>query len=283
MKVEFMGDYVSDINNRQYRLDALAVTSDRVLISSVVTGDDEIAKAYVVDNPNLTDAQMLTLANDEDIVVRRELAKVNHLSPDALYRLRTDTAETVRVHALLNPLTDYTVYATSVLTNHFSVASKKLFCSNFRTVGHLEVFESLWNTVKGAPPILINTLNFAVRDAPDMVDSRVFTVINDEILSGVASNAVREVYAGSYLVVSPDILDGLKDDPCRPVINAIARNSSALASTHEYLINKHKSSGIRVSIAMVTDNNDLLNKIYRGTKSAEIRYWVECNPVFIAE
>jgi 23S rRNA U2552 (ribose-2'-O)-methylase RlmE/FtsJ len=130
---------------------------------------------------------------------------------------------------------------------------------------------------------LINTLNFAVRDVPHLVDSRIFAIINDEILSGNASNAVREVYAGSYAVVSPEILDGLKDDPYRPVINAIARNSSALASTHEYLINKHKSSGIRISIAMVTENNDLLNKIYHGTKSAEIRCSVECNPAFVSK
>ena len=83
--------------------------------------------------------------------------------------------------------------------------------------------------------------------------------------------------------MSPEILDSLKDDPHRPVINAIARNSSALVSTHEYLIDNHKSSGIRTSIAMVTENSYLLNKIYFGTKSKEIRYWVECNPRFLSK
>jgi hypothetical protein len=279
--MDFMDDYASDTNAGQHRLTALGVTSDRTLISGVVNGNDEVAKAYVVDNPRLTEAEMLTLANDADIVVRRELANVGHLSTAALHMLCMDKAEIVRVHALLNPLTHFSDFMCAVLAGKFSVTSKRLFCSHFRAVGHIEVFEHLWNTVKGAQPILINTLNFAVRDVPQLVDSRVFAVIHDEMLSGQASNAVREMYAGSYAVVSPEVLDGLKDDPCRPVINAIARNSSAWSSTHEYLINNHKSSGIRISIAMVTDNNDLLNMIYHGTKSAEIRYWVECNPTFV--
>lgn len=88
---------------------------------------------------------------------------------------------------------------------------------------------------------------------------------------------------GSAGIALPEILDDLRDDPYRPVINAIARNSSAWSSTHEYLATKHKSSEIRTSIAMVTRDNVLLNKIYHGTKSKEIRYWVEANPVFISE
>jgi hypothetical protein len=186
-------EYVSG----QDYLSSLANTSDRDLIGMVVTGDDEVAKAYVVDNPRLTDREMMTLANDDDIVVRQELAKVSHLSSDALYRLRTDTAESVRVNALCNPLTDYTVYATSVINNHFSVVSKRLFCSNIRAVGSLEVFEYLWRGVKNAGPSLIDNLNHAVRIGLPLIDSRIFALINDEISSGNASNAVREAYAGS--------------------------------------------------------------------------------------
>lgn len=278
-KVKFMCDYTS---GRDYLM-SLVNTDDRGLIGRVVAGDDEVAKAYVVDNPRLTDEQMMTLANDDYIVVRQELAKASHLSPDALYRLRTNTAESVRVNALCNPLTDYAVYATSVLTNHFSVASKRFFCSDIRAVGSLEVFEYLWRNVKNAGPSLIDNLNHAVRIGSPLIDSRIFDLINDEISSGKASNAVREAYAGSDGVVSPEILDGLKDDPFRPVINAIARNSSALVSTHEYLIDNHKSSGIRSSIAMVTGDSYLLNKIYLGTKSKDIRYWVESNPMFLSE
>jgi hypothetical protein len=158
--------YVSYANNGQYFLSSLEVTNDLDLIGRIVASSDEVAKAYVVENPNLTDAQMLTLVNDEDIVVRQELAKVAHLSTEALYELHRDKSEIVRVHALLNPVTDYADFMTAVLSWNFSVASKKLVCSNFRAVGHIEVFESLWNTVKVAPSILINTLNFAVRDVP---------------------------------------------------------------------------------------------------------------------
>lgn len=135
MKVKPMSDYpyvpVYEYVSGQDYLRSLTTTSDHDLISAVVAGDDEVAKAYVVDNPRLSNAQMMTLANDDDIVVRQELAKASHLSPDVLDRLRTDTA------------------------------------------------------------------------------------------------------------------------------------------------------GIRTSIAMVTEDSDLLNKIYFGTKSKEIRYWVECNPMFL--
>jgi hypothetical protein len=88
--------YVSYANNGQYFLSSLEVTNDLDLIGRIVASSDEVAKAYVVENPNLTDAQMLTLVNDEDIVVRQELAKVAHLSTEALYELHRDKSEIVR-------------------------------------------------------------------------------------------------------------------------------------------------------------------------------------------
>lgn len=259
----------------------LGSTNNLALIISVITGRDEVDKAWVVSNPRLTDVQMMTLADDEDIVVRRELAKVSHLPADVLRLLCADKAEIVRVHALCNPLTVFSDFMVAVLTGKFSVSSKKLFCQNFRVLGSLEVFEFLWRTVKGAQPILINTLNVAVRDASPLIDSKVLNFVHDEIRAGDAPNAVREAYAESVWLALPEILDSLKDDVFRPVINAITRNGSAWVSTHEYLVDNHKSSLIRCFIAMVTEDNDLLNKIYHGTKSKDIRYWVECNPVFV--
>jgi hypothetical protein len=279
---EVMGDYLCGFLVDQDFLTALGSTSDRALISAVVASDDEVAKAYVVDNPRLTDAEMMILANDSDLIVRQELAKVK-VSPDALHRLRTDRAESVRVLALCNPLTDYADFVSSVINDKFSVASKRAFCSDIRAVGNLDVFEFLWGTFKGSAPALIDLLNHAVRIASPVIDSRIFGFVNAEIVGGNVSNTVRESYAGSNGVALPEILDEWKDDPCRPVINAIARNASAWPSTHEYLVDKHKSSGIRISIAMVTEDSGLLNKIYHGTKSEEIRYWVRANPKFISK
>lgn len=277
-----MGEYgIYDING-QNDLTKLEFTHDLGLIMSVVSGDDEVAKAYVVDNASLTDAQMLSLAVDEDIVVRRELAKSKHLSAEVIALLCLDKVDIVRAYVLCNPLTDFSVFKAAVLAGKFSVATKKMLCSDLRAVSDIEVFKFLWETVRGAQQILMNTLHVAATyHVLPVIDSKVIAFAHEEILSGEASNAVREVYAGSAGLARPEILDGLKDDSCRPVINAIARNSASWVSTHEYLATKHRSSDIRTSIAMVTEDNDLLNKMYHGTKSKDIRFWVEANPAFV--
>lgn len=278
-----MGDYFTELHQRQRGYDEAQRTNDHSLIGALITGDDEDTKCYLVDNPNLTEAELMALTEDKAVTVRRELAKSKLVTSNVLHLLRLDKSDIVRVHALCHPLTDYTLFVDAVLNDKFSVTAKKLFCENFRVLGNLEVFEFLWKTVKGAPAILMDTLVGATYQTVPLVHPSVLVFVHSVILSGEASNAVRETYAGSAGIALPEILDGLRDDPSRPVINAIARNSSAWSSTHEYLATKHKSSEIRTSIAMVTKDNTLLNKIYHGTKSKEIRYWVEANPVFISE
>jgi hypothetical protein len=235
-----------------------------------------------VDNHNLTEPEQMALADDESVNVRIELAKSRRVTSNVLHLLRLDKSDIVRVHALCNPLTDHSHFIDAVLNDKFSVTAKRLICENFAAVESLEVFEFLWKTVKHAPALLMSTLHGATYTMM-VIDSKILPFVHSQILSGEAPNAVRETYAGSANIALPEILDGLRDDPSRPVINAIARNSSAWPSTHEYLATKHKSSEIRTSIAMVTRDNVLLNKIYHGTKSKEIRYWVEANPVFISD
>lgn len=276
-----MTDYVTEFQEMQRRCYQAAHTTDHNVISQLISGDYEDAKCYLVDNHHLTEAELMALADDPAVAVRIELAKSKQVTSNVLHLLRVDKADIVRVHALCHPLTDVSLFVDAVLNDKFSVTAKKLFCQNFRVLGNLEVFESLWRTVKGAPAILMETLVGETYQTVPLVHPSVLSFVHSEILSGEAPNPVRETYAGSAGIALPEILDGLKDDPCRPVINAIARNASAWVSTHEYLAFKHKTSEIRTSIAMVTKDNALLNKIYHGTKSKDIRFWVEANPVFV--
>lgn len=277
-----MSDYVTEFQEMQRRCYEAAHTSDHTLIGHFISGDYEDAKCYLVDNHHLTEPEQMALADDESVNVRIELAKSRRVTSNVLHLLRLDKSDIVRVHALCNPLTDSSHFVDAVLNDKFSVTAKRLFCENFAVLESFEVFEFLWKTVKHAPPLLMSTLHGATYTMM-VIDSKILSFVHSEILSGEAPNAVRETYAGSAGIALPEILDGLRDDPCRPVINAISRNASAWVSTHEYLAFKHKSSEIRTSIAMVTKDNVLLNKIYHGTKSKEIRYWVEANPVFISE
>lgn len=276
-----MSDYVTEFQEMQRRCYQAAHTSDHTLISQLIAGDYEDAKCYLVDNPNLNEPEQMALADDESVSVRIELAKSRQVTSNVLHILRLDKSDIVRVHALCHPLTDYALFVDAVLNDKFSVTAKKLFCESFRVLGDIEVFESLWNTVKGGPAILMDTLVRETYQTVPVIDPKVRLFIHEEILSGNTSNAMRETYAGSAGIALPEILDRLRDDPYRPVINAIARNSAAWVSTHEYLAFKHKTSEIRTSIAMVTEDNALLNKIYHGTKSKDIRYWVDANPLFV--
>lgn len=267
--------------NEQRRFREAEVTNDHSVISALITGDDENTKCYLVDNPNLTDSEVWALAHDRAVPVRIELAKSKQVTSNAILKLTHDKSDIVRVYALCHPLTDDSYLAESIMHDKFSVTAKKLFCESFRVLGSLEIFRFLWTTVKGGPAILMDTLVGETYQTVPVIDPQVRLFVHDEILNGNVSNAVRETYAGSAGVALPEILDRLKDDSHRPVINAIARNSAAWVSTHDYLASNHKTSDIRTSIAMVTQDNALLNKIYKGTKSKDIRFWVEQNPVFV--
>jgi hypothetical protein len=262
---------------------ALYSVKNHDLIKEVIEGTDERAKAHLVNNPNLSASEMMSLASNADMDIRANLAYQSHVSPEILTKLRSDKSDHVRYSALSNPLTSFSDFKDGILTGKFSLQSKKFFCRNPRVLKSLELFEFLWNTAKGSHPLLIENLNSAIHHKYQNIDPRIGHIIHDELRSGKASNAAREAYADARQVALPEILDALKDDPHRPVINAIARNSSAWTSTHEYLLGNHKSPGIRIFIIAATEDNDLLNKIYRGTKSKDIREQVEHHPNFVAK
>ena len=109
------------------------------------------------------------------------------------------------------------------------------------------------------------------------VDERVFSLINSTILN--CSNDVREEYARAFWADSR-VLDQMKDDKHRPVINSLSENPFIDFKTAEYLILKHKTPSIRISIANHARDNELLQIIWESTKSDQIRKAVSNNPHF---
>jgi hypothetical protein len=82
------------------------------------------------------------------------------------------------------------------------------------------------------------------------------------------------------LIVRSDHWEKLAQDPKRSILNALVEN--ALLPTHvaEEIVTSHKTPYLRESIAKRSVDRDLLEAIWRGTKSESIRATVESNTLF---
>lgn len=111
----------------------------------------------------------------------------------------------------------------------------------------------------------------------NLVDGRIFEAIEATILD--SSGAAKASYAYERWA-NPEILDALKDDSSRKVVNYVAMNPFINFDTAVYLITNHKTPVIRESIAENTRTPEILQMIWDSTKSEEIRKYVRNNPYF---
>ena len=109
------------------------------------------------------------------------------------------------------------------------------------------------------------------------VDQKVFDVIESTILDSTVDD--RAYYARAWWA-NPDMLNKLKDDPSREVINKLVDNPFLPDDVALYLVAKHKSPSIRISIAKWSNSLTVLNTIFNGTQSEQIRNAVLENPLF---
>lgn len=269
-----------DADSRRNLINHLRNSVDTKFIAAVVAKKNSEANYYLAENPNLTAMDVEELSKDPDAYTRQNVAARNDLTPEILESFYKDKNELVRFNAIINSLTPYEVYKDIVINKKHSGISAYRFVWDSRCVEDVEVFHHFWETNKPNRDTLIGTLDRAIfNNLP--VDPECAYIVHDEMRNGKPTISTREAYAESYHVALPEILDKLKEDPARPVINGVARNASAWVSTHEYLATSHKTPTIRIYIATVTKNNELLNKIYHGTKSKEIREHVEMNDHFV--
>jgi hypothetical protein len=113
---------------------------------------------------------------------------------------------------------------------------------------------------------------FEVIAAAEVID-----FIQENILD--CSGVQKEIYAET-LIVRSDHWEKLAQDPKRSILNALVEN--ALLPTHvaEEIVTSHKTPYLRESIAKRSVDRDLLEAIWRGTKSESIRATVESNTLF---
>lgn len=91
------------------------------------------------------------------------------------------------------------------------------------------------------------------------------------------SRADREEYAG-LTIVAKDHWVPLSDD--RTVLNTVVTNCFIPDSLAAVLIHRHKTPSIRIGIAHHTSSNEILNAIWKSTKSVSIRAAVSQNIAF---
>lgn len=225
----------------------------------------------------ISPADLRALSSDPDEQTRMLVAERGGLPGDVLHKLAVDVSDVVRAQALRNPDSGATAFRAALLGQTFSARAFDVLCSSTFAVADLNVFELLWAR-KSKRGTLLSRFSEAVRKNRAF-DPLIISFIDDEIMD--QSSAVRLVYAWRDGIGNPEILDRMKNDPHRPVIVALAFNPKAWVSTHEYLASTHKSPAVLEGIAMATTDSDLLNSIYCGTKSAQVRRAAEENPVFV--
>lgn len=104
----------------------------------------------------------------------------------------------------------------------------------------------------------------------------IIAFINNNILN--ESTRDRESYAREVWA-DPAVLDVLKTDKSRSVINNVILNPFIWDSTAEYLIDNHKTPKIRYELARSTRSLHVLEKIYNSTKNPEIHKAILDNPL----
>lgn len=258
----------------------LQTSADEKFLAVAFSKKNREANYYLAENPHLTAEQVAELSKDPDHYNRSKVAQRSDLTPEILEALYQDDNDAVRFDAITNPLTPYAVYKDFILNKKMAGIPAYRFVWDYRCVEDVEVFAIFWQNSKTYRDNLIRTLDRALNQNLT-VDPECAYIAHEELRKGKPTISTREAYAEASHVALPDILDKLKEDPARPVINAVARNASAWVSTHEHLVMSHKTPAIRIYIATVTKDNDLLNKIYHGTKSKEIREHVEMNDHFV--
>lgn len=234
---------------------------------------DEIDKEHL--------SQLLATSNEPAEKVKSQIAKSQNISQGLLDELLADENDEVRFHALCNPKTPFAVYKHAVLTSELSNKLKWILVEDTRMSNDAEIFHFLWKNVPKRHLTMTNMLDFAYRRGISGIDPDCLGIVSNAIINDDIKENLKEMYAKSHAVSTAEVLDTLKDDPSQAVIIAISDNPSASVETHRYLLTKHKSITIKTNIARVTQDNDLLNEIYRNTTSRKIREVVEANKHFV--
>lgn len=129
--------------------------------------------------------------------------------------------------------------------------------------------------VNTGAPSSRNTARRARKKFLEMFHPEVLKKIYSEVFT--VTQFSREAYAGS-LLVADEHWDVLAEDK-RPVMNALTYNWLLPEATARKIISEHKTGWLRMQIARNTDSKALLDDIWNGTKSEQIRAAVVRNGI----
>lgn len=255
--------------------------SERKTVAAILDGGDVHDQIDMIHRYDMTGPEYERLADSKFAAARENLARYE-TTPNVLLKLTADKNSKVKATALANESIDFSVLKKCVMRETFKPSYARIFASNALFGTDLDLFVHTWNTYPNSHFELLYALNrTALIDgdkSPHMHDPRILAFI--EPLIPHEDKKARAEYASSVAYANPAVLDQLKEDRFREVINNVACNGRAWPSTHEFLVDHHKTTWIRQWIATVSRDNNLLNKIHKGTTSVDIRGAVERNTYF---
>jgi hypothetical protein len=203
---------------------------------------------------------------------------------ELLERFLTNPDERIVSIALQHSRTSFEKFRDAVMNGayspkgRFSVESLENFAYSEHAFKTLEVFEKLWEKQRLKKSLILSAASVEFRNNALVIDPAIINFLAKRIAN--ENNALRVEYARSSIFGDPAMLDLMKTDSHRPVITALAWNRKASVSTHEYILDNHKSISIKDGIAWASSDNDLLNRVYRSTKSEQTLWAIRNNPDF---
>lgn len=250
--------------------------------------------AYLDTHPNLSVKELSELVTNGPTALRVFMAGID-IPESLLEQLLEDPALTVRIAALGNANTSFSVFEYAVFSDKNSFQMKRKLSSHPAALADLHTFEFLWRNVPGASERLVENhsrIAGAERKEGKVFVSAQLAWVNVHIARGIRAFIEKEILSSSTvtlmayassLVAAPQTLDEMKTQHDYDVLEMLALNPRAWVSTHRHLVENCKKYTIRQNVARTTTDNTLLNEIYNSTQSYLIRDAVKSNPRFVRD
>lgn len=250
-------------------------------VDSPLANDIKKARGIVYGNI-ITAEEWDFLSNSPDVEVKMILSQRTDIPEHVLSKFTSDSSTEVQTAALLNVLADNSAFKEIVFNGKLRLQDKRRLCESVHALAHLDVFQYLWS-FNGFDALLVRAIGqFLTEGHEGIINQQVIGFVATRIRN--ASNQARIAYADDIEEwTDPQILDVLKFDKHPEVIDNLASNPRTLPTTHHWLLSRYDSTRIMTSIAIISRDSKLLNRLYYETKNQTIKELVLNNPDFELE
>lgn len=260
--------------------------TDRNIIDSYLNSGDPNKIYSLIDDAELTNEDLLKILelSNSSNNYNWWVAINPNCNSELLNEFLTSKDERLVSIALQHSNVPFEKFYNAVMKNtyapnkKFSVASLENFAYSGHTFKSLEVFKKLWENQRIKKSLVLGAESAVFRNSALTIDRAIIDFLAKEIVN--ENNTLRAEYARSSILSDPVTLDLMKTDSHRPVITSLAWNKRACPATHKYILDNHKSASIKDGIAFSSSDNNLLNRIYKSTKSEQTKLVIENNSNF---